>query len=283
MAVDPAPLSAYSREAALAALQWYIDNGVDEVMGDSPLSRYGLGFAPAPQKQPVSNSASASSITSVTAPMGASEGRQQALALAKSAASLEELRAAIAAFDGITIKKTAMNMVFGHGNPKARVLVIGDVPAADDDKSGLPLQGAAGHLFDKMLASIGLDRQEQDSPSSVYVTNILNWRPPGNRAPSQAELDMSLPFIERHIQLIAPDFIVTLGALPAQCLLARSESLSKLRQKKLTYTPQAQELVIETASCPLLVTFSPDYLLNAPAQKRDAWTDLQTLQAALAE
>lgn len=281
------------QHALKAALEWYLDNGVDEALGDvpadyfaAPVSVAAMGAAAslagdvgATRKAQATQALQGSSLSPA---LGAADARAEAIKIAQAADSLESLRAAIAAFDGIALKKTASHLVFGEGNPQASIMIIGDVPGAEEDKTGRPFMGAAGFLFDKMLASIGLNRLPEVSPQSVYVSNILNWRPPGNRAPNPGEIEASLPFIERQIQLVNPDILVFMGALPAQSLLARSEGISKLRKGWHSFNPLAlpQADGVKEA-IPALVTFHPSYLLGMPQQKRLAWADLLMLKAKM--
>lgn len=279
------------QHALKAALEWYLDNGVDEALGDIPADYFALpppvngtkADADSPAQSSGAMSYKAQAAQKVAAPvmLGAADARMEAIKLASAANTLDDLRAAVAAFDGITLKKTASNLVFGEGNLKAKIMIIGDVPGAEDDKTGRPFMGAAGFLFDKMLASIGLNRLPEDSPNSVYVSNIVNWRPPGNQPPAPGQIEASLPFIERQIQLIEPDILVFMGALPAQSLLGRSEGISKLRKgwhefKGLALPPDEGREPI-----PALVTFHPSYLLGMPQQKRLAWADLLTLKTKI--
>lgn len=260
-------------------LEWHIEAGADEVLQETPRN-----WLAAPQeiaktgavenksnKQPQPLTASL--------PLGTAEACLAAAKLARSATTLEELRAAIAGFEGLAIRKTATNMVFAEGNPKARVMMIGEAPGAEEDAQGKPFVGASGQLLDKMLACIGLSRWEEDPEKSVYITNILNWRPPGNRSPSPAEIEMSLPFIERHIALVQPKVLFFLGAVPTKALLQTEEGISKLRGKWKDYTPQTPE--IGGSSHPALPSYHPSYLLRTPIKKKESWIDLQLLAKEL--
>ena len=177
------------------------------------------------------------------------------------------LRAALAAFDGCGLKETASNLVFADGNPDADLMLIGEAPGADEDRRGPPFVGVSGQLLDHMLASIGRDR------GSCYITNMLPWRPPGNRQPTAAELAACLPFLRRHIQLAAPRVLVFVGGTSAKTLLARSEGIMRLRGRWYDYAPGG-----ERAPIPALAIFHPAYLLRSPAQKALAWRDLLTLK-----
>ena len=184
-------------------------------------------------------------------------------------ASLEELRTALEAFEGCALKHTASNMIFADGNPAARLMVIGEVPGRDEDRIGLPLVGGAGQLFDRMLASIGLSRAD------AYATTLIPWRPPGNRTPTDEEMDILMPWLCRHIQLADPDCILLLGGAPAKALLGQAGGILKLRGR--WHDLDAGDGVARRA----MATLHPVYLLRSPAQKRLAYTDLLALAAEL--
>ena len=205
-------------------------------------------------------------------PLGTSEATATARELAAAAQTLEELKDAIAKFEGLSLKATATNLVFADGNPEARLMLIGEAPGAEEDRRGLPFVGASGQLLDRMLAAIGYDR------TSCYITNIVNWRPPGNRKPSPAEMTLCLPFIERHIALVDPALIVLLGDTAAKTLTNRTEGITRLRGKWFTWPRQDS-----TGTIPVLPTFHPAFLLRSPGQKREAWMDLLTAKKKLAE
>jgi DNA polymerase len=160
--------------------------------------------------------------------------------------------------------------VFADGNPEARVMLIGEAPGADEDRLGKPFVGASGQLLDRMLAGIGLDRQ------SAYITNIIFWRPPGNRPPTAAEVAACLPFVERHIELVSPELLVLLGAPSAQTILARTDGISRLRGRWFAY--QSAGLAHPVPAMP---TYHPAYLLRQPGQKRSAWRDWLAILARL--
>jgi DNA polymerase len=215
------------------------------------------------------------------APLGASDARAQALKAAQGAQTLEELAAAIAAFEGIGLKKTASNMVFADGNKDASIMYIGDAPGAEDDRAGKPFVGVDGRFLDTMFKAIDITRDAEVPEKALYLTNFLNWRPPGGRSPAPGEIEASLPFIERHIQLAAPKLLVFGGGTVAKALLGRNEGLSKLRKRWHDYTPQCEELREGATPIPAIVTFAPSYLLNTPAQKRGAWADLLMMKTRL--
>jgi DNA polymerase len=194
---------------------------------------------------------------------------QTAQEVAAATSTLEELRAAFEAFDGCPLKETAMSFVFADGNPAARLMFVGEAPGAEEDRQGLPFVGPAGRLLDKMLAAIKLDRM------GVYITNILPWRPPGNRNPTDAEIGACLPFLERHIALAAPEIIIFVGGTSAKTLLRRKEGIMRLRGKWMTYEPTSGDPVAARA------LLHPAYLLRQPAQKRETWNDLLEIRARL--
>lgn len=257
-------------QTALDLLRWYIDMGADEAIGEQPLDRYRLSAAPAavPAKMPAKTAPRRPERPAPAPPAGdglrlespeaAGESARQ---LAATARDLAELRDLLAAFDGCPLKRTATKLVFGDGNPAADVMLIGEAPGADEDRQGLPFVGVSGQLLDKMLASIGLDR------TSAYITNILPWRPPGNRKPTPAESAMCMPFIRRHIALVAPRVLVLLGGTSASSLLERSEGIMRMRGRWSTYRHGDDEI-------PAMPTYHPAFLLRQPALKKDSWKDL---------
>jgi uracil-DNA glycosylase family 4 len=201
---------------------------------------------------------------------GAPAVLQSARDLAAAARNLAELAEALSVFDGCPLKKTATNLVFGDGNPAARVMLVGEAPGADEDRVGKPFVGVSGQLLDRMLGWIGLDR------GSVYITNVLYWRPPGNRQPTAAELVACQPFVERHIELVMPAVMVAVGGAAAKMLLQRNDGITKLRGRWQLY-----ESAGTRGPIPLLPLYHPAYLLRQPAQKREAWRDLLTLREKL--
>jgi uracil-DNA glycosylase family 4 len=206
----------------------------------------------------------------------AAKARDAALA----ANSLEELKAAIAAFEGLEVKNTATNMVFSDGNPKARVMVIGEAPGADEDAQGLPFVGMSGRLLDKILASISLSRKEEDPNKALYISNVLNWRPPGNRTPTPQEMEIARPFIERHVALIQPDVLLFAGAVAVQTLLPGAPTLSKVRGRWLDYQPLTEGITLKK-SVKAYALYHPAYLLRSPLQKKKAWHDMLAVHKQL--
>jgi DNA polymerase len=190
--------------------------------------------------------------------------------LAAACTTLEELRVAMAGFDGCSLRHTAKNLVFGDGNAHAPVMFVGEAPGADEDREGRPFVGVSGQLLDRMIAAIGLDR------TGAYISNILPWRPPGNRKPTSAEVTVCVPFIRRHIELVAPKVLVLVGGTAASALLERSEGITRLRGRWLTCPGLGEDLAT-------LAIFHPAYLLRQPALKAQAWRDLLAIKARMAE
>ncbi|HBN31693.1 MAG TPA: uracil-DNA glycosylase [Rhodobacteraceae bacterium] len=251
---------------ALVALLWQVELGVTEAIGDVPLIRY-----EAVVEKPVELPKLAG-VKMATAVAGAPEVEQAvdiAQQMAKGAADLSALRAAIANYDFCELKKGARNLVFADGNPAARVMIIGEAPGKDEDVEGLPFVGRAGQLLDKMLAAIDMSRRAQTAQDAVYITNVLPWRPPQNRDPEAEEVAMMLPFLKRHIALVAPDFIVPMGNAACRALLGKS-GITRLR---------GQWAAVD--GIPALPMLHPAYLLRTPMAKREAWADLLALKARL--
>lgn len=268
-------IDAAMHKEILTALQWYADNGVHEVICDEAQD-YTIAPETPPSSQVMALMSGAVNMSHPQAPpafLGKSDAREEAVKIAKSATTLGELKHAIENFDGIAIKKTASNIVFADGNPKAKIMVIGDVPTADEDRIGKPFMGTSGALLDKILACIGLNRESEDPENAVYITNILNWRPPGNRSPNPAEIEVSLPFIERHIQLIKPEILILCGAVSAKTLLTTSSGISRLRKTSHEYKTIIEELGDGCAMAAFPI-YHPSDLINTPIQKKSVWEDM---------
>lgn len=259
-----------TRAHMLAALEWQIAAGADEAIGSAPRNHMARDKPAAPPPR-AAEPTSPSPARRPPAPLaGAEEALASARALARAAGTVEELRAALLAFDDCPLKATATNLVLADGNPRARVMIIGEGPGAEEDRRGLPFVGPSGQLLDRMLSHIGLDR------ASVYITNIIFWRPPGNRSPTASETAACLPFVERHIELVDPAYLLLLGGASAKTLLARQEGILKLRGRWAHYQHAGL-----TRPIPALPSLHPAYLLRQPAQKRLAWRDLLALKEAL--
>ncbi len=184
--------------------------------------------------------------------------------------SLSQLRQALENYDGCALKSFAGKTVFADGNPQSPVMFIGEAPGAEEDAQGLPFVGLSGQLLDRMMNSIGLDR------TNAYITNIVPWRPPGNRTPTSIEVPQCLPFIQRHIELVNPKVIILVGATAAKALLQRQDGIMKLRGQWLSYSSPTLNAPID-----ILATFHPAYLLRSPGQKREAWKDMLMVQEKL--
>lgn len=194
---------------------------------------------------------------------------EEARKAAANSANLAELRAAVCAFEGCEIKKAAVNTVFSDGNPKSKIMLIGEAPGSTEDREGIPFCGASGQLLDKMFAAINLNRS-----SNIYISNTVFWRPPGNRKPTDFELEVCRPFVERHISLVDPDVVVMVGSTACYSLLQTPDNISRLRGKFYEYTNS-----FLSRSITAMVIFHPAYLLRQPQQKRLAWEDLKMLRA----
>ncbi len=188
--------------------------------------------------------------------------------LARKAQSLQELRQLVEGFDGCPLKKSAIKMCFARGSEKARVMFIGEAPGKDEDAQGVPFVGRAGKLLDRMLAAAELTEDD------VYITNIVYWRPPGNRTPSPEEAQVCQPFLERQIELLNPEILVFLGNAAAKQLTGATEGIIKLRGKWLTYPSHSDAHVGGQRTIPAIATLHPAYLLRTPLAKRHAWRDL---------
>jgi DNA polymerase len=246
---------------ALAALSLQIAWGADEALDDAPVDRT------RPPAQATFAAPRPSAIKPASPPPRATPVAR-AHEVAAGARTPEELRAALAAFTDCPLAATATNLVFSDGNPAAGLVLVGEAPGAEEDLSGLPFVGASGQFLNRMLASVGLDR------SCLLITNLIPWRPPGNRAPTDAEVLMCLPFLQRHLALLRPRIVVTLGALSTHALTGTDTGIRKLRGKWRT-------LALDGYEARLLPMLHPAYLLRTPTAKKDAWADLIALRRAL--
>jgi len=256
----------------LAALAWQVELGADEAIGDAPLNRYEEAAAPAAPRTaapPPPALAGAAAPGPAPAGAGAADAVAEARALADGARTLQELAAAMAAYDRCELKLGARNFVFADGNPNARVMIVGEAPGREEDLQGRPFVGRAGQLLDRMFAAVGLSRTSPDPATALYITNVLPWRPPQNRDPTSDELAMMTPFVERHIALADPDVVVAMGRFSLQVLTGLS-GITRARGK---WT--------QAFGRPCLPMLHPAYLLRNPAAKREAWADLLELKARL--
>jgi DNA polymerase len=246
----------------LALLDWHLELGADEAIGETPVNRYALE-APAPKPKP---EVAAPSV----APTPAVPSAFDSTPIAQACESLEALREAMAAFDKCALKQGARNTVFCDGHPSARVMIIGEAPGREEDREGRPFIGRAGQLLDKMFAAIGLSRHEEAAESALYITNVLPWRPPQNRDPLPEEIALMKPFLLRHIELAQPEFIVTMGNPSTKTLRDTALGITKMRGQW-----------GEVLGIPSVPLFHPAYLLRSPEKKREAWADLLSLKARL--
>lgn len=265
----------HDRAALLAALALQVDWGAEEALAEAPPDRYAPA-RPAPVASPATAQdrpapAAAPRPVATLPPIVAAPAAGRAAEAAAAATSLDALREAIRAFDGSPLRDTATNLVFADGAPEAGLMLIGEAPGAEEDRLGRPFVGQSGQLLDRMFASIGLKREE----GGFYITNILPWRPPGNRTPTDAEIALFVPFVLRHIALVRPRHVVLLGGTSAKALLRAKEGITRLRGK---WHPVAVEGLGEV---PALATLHPAYLLRTPAAKRDAWADLLMLRRSI--
>jgi len=270
-APEPAPTVAQ-------LLAFYLEAGVDCALGDAPLDRLAepdLAPAPLPREAPPPPVArpmpAAPMLSGLTEPPPAPDAAiASARELARTAPTLEVLRELLEKFNGCALKSTASRLVFADGNPQARVMFVGEAPGRDEDIEGLPFVGRSGKLLDRMIAAIGLDR------SKAYIANVIPWRPPGNRTPTPQETQICLPFIQRQIELVNPDVLVTLGNPSTQTLLGTREGIMRSRGKWFDYDTGTR--VIRA-----LPTFHPAYLLRSPSYKRMSWQDLRAIAKVLAQ
>jgi uracil-DNA glycosylase len=259
--------------SARALLAWQMDAGADEAVGNSPVNR----LAP-PRKTAGAAPAQAGSRSITDPPTQAAPVAFETAAMpdpvmaarskAREARTLDDLRHILEGFEGCPLRFTAKSLCFADGNPEARVMFVGEAPGAEEDIQGKPFVGRAGKLLDKMLEAIGLDR------SSAYITNVVFWRPPGNRTPTPQETQICRPFIERQIEIIDPDVLVLLGGAAAKEMLSRSEGILKMRGKWFEYDTGKRTIKA-------IATLHPAYLLRQPAQKRLAWRDFLAVKKAL--
>ncbi len=278
--------STESLRSLLAMLQWQVDLGVDETIAPAAQD-WRIAWAAADTDRAGQMTADTDTVRTVSRrapPVVAvvpdrpaatpllAEPVAQVTPDLRAVDTLAALAESLRTFDGCTLKYSATNLVFADGNPNSGVMLIGEAPGEDEDRQGRPFVGPSGRLLDRMLTGIGLDR------ATVYITNILPWRPPGNRSPTQAEISACLPFLERHITLVAPRLIVSLGGTAAKTLLGRHEGVTRLRGRHYEYSLQG-----DARTVPVLVTFHPAYLLRSPARKRDAWLDMILLKRLLSE
>lgn len=238
-----------------AILDWYISAGVEAICAEAPFVFAIEKKEKLPEPTPL---AAAGTSTHLAV--------KSAGSVCENIKNLEELNVAIQNFEGCALKKHAAKTVLGSGNPSAKIMFIGEAPGADEDRTGTPFVGKCGQLLDKMLAAVELNRKD------CFISNILPWRPPGNRTPTEGEVAICLPFIKKQIELVAPDILVMLGGSAANAILDNSDSISKLRGRWLEYTTQSGKKI------DVIATFHPAYLLRNSAQKAKVWSDFLRLK-----
>ena len=264
-----------------AILKWHMENGIDEALQEEPHNRLIPSESEEIGSENITNLTSAETKSFLDTPtktkrsstlISREETISSAFATAKAANSLKALKKAVAEFDGCPIKKTAKNLVFGEGPDKAPLMFIGEAPGAHEDREGRPFIGPAGQLLDHLLSSISFERND------VYITNILPWRPPGNRTPTPTEIIACMPFIQRQIELVSPRILVLVGGVATKELLGSNQGIMRKRGKWLEYNREKEGIE------PLITTRSilhPAYLLRSPAQKKETWIDLLEIKQKL--
>jgi len=281
-----------ARSMAAEVLQWYGDMGVDEAIGCVPADGFQQSEELSARKVPVSgnpatiegsraplnNPAVSSNRTPSPVPRqpeaAPSMAMDEVVRLAQACSSLDELARTLDQFDACPLKRTATQLCFADGLPGAHVMIIGEAPGRDEDEQGRPFVGKSGQLLDKMLACIDLDRTSDDPARSAFISNIVFWRPPGNRKPSTSEVMMCLPFVNRAIELAKPRIVIAAGATPAQALLNTPTGITRMRGSWKTITTGIGEINV-------MPTLHPSYLLRSPEAKRFAWRDLVAVKAKL--
>ncbi len=248
----------------LADLKWQIDIGADEAIAEAPVLMH---WGSEQMKQPKPSATQPEPPPQIPSP--------EVRILSSPAQTLDELRGQLLTFDGCGLRTTAMNLVFADGNPDSPVMFIGEAPGEDEDRQGKPFVGVSGQLFDRMLTAAGMSRQD------IYISNVLFWRPPGNRTPTDAEIAACLPFVERHISLIKPKILVLLGGVAAKTLLRTTTGITRLRGRWTDYMPPPDSGM--NLPIPCLPIYHPAYLLRQGNAKRQAWNDILLLKKRISE
>ena len=272
-------------DEAAALLRWYVEQGLDETIGEEAIDRFALPPPPTatimPMVAPATSTAPAAPTPArsftppqprAPVPLESPQLVEDAREVARRAHSIAELEEAVRAFEGCALKRTAKNTVFADGVAGAPVMIVGEAPGADEDRLGKPFVGVSGQLMDRMFAAIGMSRERD-----LYITNILFWRPPGNRTPTLAEQAICLAFTRRHIELARPKVLVLAGGTAVKAVLDTTEGITRLRGKWTTLK------LDDGSEVPALPTFHPAYLLRTPASKRQSWWDLLSLDKKLKE
>jgi uracil-DNA glycosylase len=269
-------------EDLAALLKWYVDHGLDETIGEEAIDRFAALPPPAATPPPITPPRTAAP-TPIRAPAPPPAVRapvplespqlvEDARELALRCTTIAELEEAVRAFEGCALKRTAKTTVFADGVSGAPVMIVGEAPGADEDRVGKPFVGVSGQLLDRMFDAIGMSRQRD-----LYITNILFWRPPGNRTPTQAEQAICLAFTRRHVELAKPKVLVLAGGTAAKAMLDTTEGIMRLRGKWTTLR------LDDGTEVPTMPTFHPAYLLRTPASKRQSWLDLLAIDKKLEE
>ena len=268
--------------AARELLAFYLEAGVDALVGEEPIDRLSAAqvsaaqvespaiAAPEGRRAPPELRPAPPRSAPDTAPAAPEIAVMAAREAARNAASLLALREILSGFEGCALRTTAKQLVFADGNPQGRVMFVGEAPGREEDLEGLPFVGRSGKLLDLMLAAIGLDR------TSVYIANIVPWRPPGNRTPTPQESAICLPFTLRQIELVDPDVLVCLGNPSSQTLLATKEGITKSRGRWFPFHTGRRDIRA-------MPTYHPAFLLRSPLQKRLAWRDFLAIKKELAK
>jgi DNA polymerase len=279
--------AAFAPQDAAALLRWYVDHGIDETIGEEAIDRFALPPPTAVAAVPAASAGPAASTpaapTPIRAPIAPPVARapvplespqlaEDAREVSRRATTIAELEEAVRAFEGCALKRTAKNTVFADGVAGAPVMIVGEAPGADEDRLGKPFVGVSGQLMDRMFAAIGMSRERD-----LYITNILFWRPPGNRTPTLSEQAICLAFTRRHIELARPKVVVLAGGTAVKAVLNTTEGITRLRGKWTTLT------LDDGSEVPALPTFHPAYLLRTPASKHQSWADLLSLDKRLKE
>ncbi len=262
-------MSSNPQPSARDLLKFYAEAGVDALVGEAPVDRFAPETPrPAVRAAPPARAPEIKSAPPLAAPPSPDAAALESREAVKTVTTLNELRAALERFEGCALKATASRLVFADGNPRAKLMLVGEAPGRDEDIEGLPFVGRSGKLLDLMLKAIGLDR------TSVYIANIIPWRPPGNRTPTPQESQICLPFVRKQIELVDPDILVCLGGPSATTLLGIGEGITKARGRWLKYDTGKREI-------PAMATFHPAFLLRTPLQKRLVWRDFLAVKKAL--
>lgn len=260
-------------------LELCVETGADEPIGEVPVNRFHLptpakNRAAMNQKREVAQVAK-SPPRQKEEPQKGVDINEKAAAIAKHQAagcqSLEQLKKTVAAYPHCDLRGFAQNLVFSDGDPGARVMLVGEAPGADEDRQGKPFVGSSGKLLDRMFAAIGLRRDHQDPVHALYITNVIPWRPPGNRNPSKIEIAMMSPFVERHVELVKPKILVAVGNFSCAVFVGET-GITRLRGNWFVWR-----------SIPVLPLFHPAYLLRGPGRKADSWHDMLLIQKKLRE